>query len=546
MAGLKRSLLSSALIAGSVGAAMPVQGAIYELIALTGDPVPTITEGQTLTQLHDASINNAGTVIFHGYASGEGFGGSGLWAFESGILRNVVQSGQTTPGLAASTVFGSMGSGVINEAGDIAFQTVVLDGLDSSRSGPAVWLEQSGQLKLVARYGQVFSQSSTRVFGGSPTDSWYGLSLNDHGDALFTSDYRIGSDLSIKRRGLWVANPDELKLIASEGASPFGPFSSVRFDTISQGLSIQTNSTTSFFATLEGPGIIDSNSRAHWIVDESGLKTFARTGESFAELEDGVVPTSLGNLYLNDSGEGTWKAFLFGPGITSSNNDTMWVRSGESTQLVLRGGDSAPGTEADTIFRGFWPYLMTADGKAVFEGELAGPSVEGHSESLWFYEKGVAEIKARVGFQAHGVGADVVYESFVNRYAGSESGHVLFSGFLDGPGVDNSNDFGIWVIAPDGEINLLIREGDVIDIDADPLAESLATITYMDYSGISNGEDGKPSPINSFGTAVLTVGFADGREGILLATVPEPSILGAVCFIACATRWPKRSVRLSG
>jgi hypothetical protein len=121
--------------------------------------------------------------------------------------------------------------------------------------------------------------------------------------------------------------------------------------------------------------------------------------------------TPLMRKALNEFGEIALFSIISGAAVTSSDDHAIWLRNGAgSFTLVAREGDPAPGTPLGVTFTA----LMGSDSEPVSDV----PSL-------------------------------------------NNAGQMLFSASLTGPGVDSSNDEGIWFW--DGTtLNLVVRMGDSV------------------------------------------------------------------------------------
>jgi hypothetical protein len=170
---------------------------------------------------------------------------------------------------------------------------------------------------------------------------------------------------------------------------------------------------------------------------------------------------------------------VVGPGIDTSNDTGIWLLQKDGFKLGVREGDRAPGT-ADSV---------------VFSTREVG------FETLVFSGTGVVQNKS---------------EQFA------------FMGYLSGPGVTDANDVGLWASHRDGELQLIAREGQELDIDDGPGVDmrtigSISTRTF----------DATGQFLNDRGQVLFWATFTDGSKGLFLSdlvAVPEPC-----CFTLVAT-----------
>lgn len=116
------------------------------------------------------------------------------------------------------------------------------------------------------------------------------------------------------------------------------------------------------------------------------------------------------------------------------------------------------------------------------------------------------------------------------------AGQTAFTATLTGADVDNTNDRGLWATDLDGLVTLVIREGDLFDVDDDPINEDYRTVaSIINYVGIGN-EGGRASSFNDAGQLAFSATFTDGSSGVFVATIPEPTSLALLSLTGLAMR----------
>ncbi len=173
--------------------------------------------------------------------------------------------------------------------------------------------------------------------------------------------------------------------------------------------------------------------------------------------------------------------------VIGVNSDGLWTDRAGPFELFMRIGETpAPGAPPGSTFTGFALPAFDAQGRitinALYNDGAMGPDEEG----IWSDRSGRLELLVSGGDPAPGTEPGVVFGqggmfaiggSFRNWSLDGEH-QIAFHGNLVGPGIDDLNDEGIWVEAAGGT-SLLAREGQNAPGFADPLA------TF----GISSGID---------------------------------------------------------
>lgn len=149
-------------------------------------------------------------------------------------------------------------------------------------------------------------------------------------------------------------------------------------------------------------------------------------------------------------------------GVTS-NDEGLWSGLPGSIQLVAREGSSAPGTTG-VFGQNSWtgPSCVNSTGTVAFSASLTGPGIDSTNNiGIWVGAPGAVALVARAGNPAPGTPAGVVFSGGMQNWLMlNDAGHIVFRANLAGPGVTSSNDAGIWAGLP-GALVLVAREGDV-------------------------------------------------------------------------------------
>ena len=132
---------------------------------------------------------------------------------------------------------------------------------------------------------------------------------------------------------------------------------------------------------------------------------------------------------------------------------------------MLVTGAPAPVGEPDVVFDGFigGPALAAGTGELLVRAELAGPNVDNTNDMGLFLvdPSGQVSLLAREGDQVPGLAEGVIYASLNTLFLPSfnASGVAVFPAQLAGAGVFTFNDTAIFTGRP-GDVSLVIREGD--------------------------------------------------------------------------------------
>ena len=212
-----------------------------------------------------------------------------------------------------------------------------------------------------------------------------------------------------------------------------------------------------------------------WAGASGNLRLVAREGSQAPGTEAGVIfnSSSFTNILpvLNDAGQTAFSATLTGNGVVSTNDTGYWSEAAGTIGnpgLVVREGSQAPGTEAGVIFSSNGlanpiPRFNDA-GQIAFSSDLSGNGVDSSNVyGIWSEAAGASGdlgLVVRSGTPAPGTDIGVNFSVFVSP-SFNATGQTAFRAILTGPGVNDTNDRGIWSEAAgtNGNFGLVARKG---------------------------------------------------------------------------------------
>jgi hypothetical protein len=201
-------------------------------------------------------------------------------------------------------------------------------------------------------------------------------------------------------------------------------------------------------------------------------------------------------------------------------------------RIVALNGQSAPGTEPGVFFNTLGSAVIDNAGRTSFLSTLAGPGVDAtNDKGVWSEDGGGISIVARKGAAAPGtVGGETFLDFLLIKR--NTLGQTAFVGILTGPVVDGTNNTGIWTNAG-GSLKLVARMG----------AQAPGTLAGVFFSnGLFNyvfSNDGHVAfQCRLVGAGVImnvndTGIWSDANGALTLlarATYPAPSLLPGVNF----------------
>ena len=519
---------------GIVGSAL-ADTITFRIVALTGDPAPgTPPDVDFSLFFRDPVIDGAGHSAFVARLTGPDVGDSnddGIWTEGSGSLALLVREGDQTPGLPDGVLFatchaGFLCSSVMNDVGDTAFLISLSDGSGS------IWVHRSGSLNLVARTGT----QAPGLPAGVNFAVLRGPVLNDAGQTAFSSFLEGPGVDATNNFAVWSEGLGSVALVARLGdqapGTPKGVVFGDGFNRLSS-WAVGGAGQTPMQAYLSGPGVIPGtggNAQGIWSGGPGSLELVARAGDPAPGLGEEVnfdrFSSALTTI-INGAGQTSFFAYLSGPDVDSTNDQSIWSEGSGSLVMVARKGSHAPGTAKDVNFFRLIPgAMLNGAGQTAFAAYLIGPGVDGTNHvGVWSEGSGSLALVARSGSAAPGTAEGVTFSSIFPGPVTNAAGHVAFTAWLTGEGVDGSNNFGVWAEDRNRLLTLVIRERDQIEVAPGDVRTVLKVFMTTGETFISGGEDGRRMNFNDAGQLAFRVIFTDFSGGIIVSSFSVPGDL---------------------
>jgi hypothetical protein len=530
----RRGLVCATILAAFVCVATSAQAADIRTVALSGQHAPGTPDGESFHSLNAPVLNDAGQTAFFAFRT-PSLNSMGLWSEGSDSLALVARNGQQVPGMPDGVSFDFyFDELVLNDAGQTTFRTYINDSVEGNL-GEGIWSEGSGTLALVARRGDPAPGTPSGV--NYLNFSGFVPVLNDAGQIAFNARLTGATNDG----GIWSEGPGGLKLVACEVDPAPGAPSGVNFVSLGRPPVMNDAGQTAFFANLAGPGVSPANSRGLWSEGSGTLALVARGGDHAPGTPSGVNFRIIGSYSpaLNSAGQTVFISSLTGSGVDSTNDRGIWSDRTGSLALVARSGDQAPGMSGGANYGSFLsdPILNDA-GQIAFVATLIGTGVDSTNDSsLWLDGSGSLSLVAREGDHAPGTPEGVVFRGPPGLDASlvlNATGQTAFYSILTGSGISASNDFGIWATDRSGELQLIAREGDLLEVAPGDF-RTIGLIKRPFY--LTGNGDGRASFFNNRGQLAFAAIFTDGSSGIFVSNrvaIPEPSTLLLLAASVCA------------
>jgi hypothetical protein len=513
----------------------------YRVVAQSGDAAPAIALGETagnfaaFADLPGDSgpvINNKGQVAFTArmrlsaatvdpVLAGLGVAlqnDRGIWSEGAGALRLIAREGMPAPG-AASFFGNQIREPVLNDQGQVAFQVNLL----GETNDASIWLGGGNLLIPIARAGDdpppLTDENDQFLSFDDPL-------LNNLGHTAFRAlIHGTGVDpvAGVNDRGIWAKKSAELNLIPRAGEPAPGVSIVGGVNTLFTDFSspvMNDAGEIAFRATLIGNDVNAANMHGIWAEREGlGLRLVAREGGFAAQTNQQFA--QIGVPAFNSRGRVAFGARLVGGG------SGIWKEEFGGLKLVGRSGDAIGNNDDGLVFASFSQPLLTNLNRVAFAATLAGPEViAGENDRAIVVERRAGlQMVARTGdpvpipgdvtFAACDVSRGEFFSPVVN-----ERGQIAFLSCLDGPGITEMNNLGLFAVTPERELVKIAQTGDRFEVSPGVVQ----TIDAIRLHTGSSGNDGRGRAFNLRGELAFWIGYSPdgtattGGEAVIVAS----------------------------
>ncbi|MAY73148.1 MAG: hypothetical protein CMJ31_00200 [Phycisphaerae bacterium] len=481
-------------------------------------------------------------------------------------FRVVAMSGDPAPG--TTDMFEGFSTPVVSRDGSVLFR----GGTDALFDDSGLWVEHGGVLTAVALEGEDAALGDGSIFDSFLSYS-QSLFVADGGVALFRAKLRRFSAGVTDENddGLWINSGAGTVAIAREGDTPDGLGGAVAFppneiESIAA-LGVSGVALSRLLVDLPPLAAGEADAESLWMPDAPLF-----VPGDIAPGVGGDRFVSFSQPSVNPLGSVAFVGTLDGSIVRSEG---VWTGPIDSLNVIARAGNPAVGVD-NAVYRNFYEVSLNEAGDAAFRGLLI--TDDGSREwALWAGRRGAIRLVAREGQPAAGVEGGL-FGQFITFAAMSAEGALFQSTLQNGPGgVTSTNNTGIW-IEQDGELRLIVREGDeapgangatfnfltratanrrgdvafrarvvldgdpregiwvyhasldrlvpvvleddLIDVDPDPGSELLRRVRTLSFAMGSGGQDGRASGFGDEGNLVFHANFLGESSAVIAATLP--------------------------
>ena len=415
---------------------------------------------------------------------------TGIWADDgSGTLQLVARVGGLAPGTSA--YFSSLSNPAYNHNAAVAFFATLqlVAGQAGYTTDTGVWSSSGGSLALVARRG---GQAP-----GCPAGATFGafdaLALPDQGGLLLLATLNLNPAAGVtaaNQTGIWAGNSAaDLHLIVRQGAVYNGKtLTAISFLPRRPYVSGQTRSFAQNTGNLTFLGTFTGGATAIFQVSGGNVQAVLQRGASAPGLP-GAEFSAFGNPALNANG-----GLAFAATVTPSAAEGIWADDNTGTlQLIARTGTGFL-TLSDPVYN---------NNEAVaFRGALSTGA------GIWSNSGGSLALVARQGAQAPGYLPGATFAAFSSLALPDQAGVIFLATLTLNPaaGVTAASSTGIWAVETGGNLQLIVRTGDILN---GKTIAALSFLPILPYTGGQTRAFAQPT-----GNLAYQATFTDGTTAI--------------------------------
>jgi len=426
-----------------------------------GAPADFVGPGVVFDQAAQATIDSAGRLLFIASVSGPGIvAGDNNFIIVRGVpgsFQKVVQSDQAAPQLGGDLTLSTTGTNspisatmLSDDAGNIFFSSLLQGTGVSSSNDSAAWFGASPSFPLVLREGSPLPDLPATLWSSFPIprvhDGVLTLTATISGAGVTTSNDVV----------LTYATPAGAQTLLREG-DPVPTLGGLTTSAFNLGATDEFG--RAFFrVTTSAP----TNNQVLFLGTPGNISRVLSAGEQAADLPASVVYTNFSALEADGQGKLAFASTLC---CGASGPDPVAVFFGQpgGIRKVMTLGDAVPGLSGVQFGVQASPQIAASHGTLIFRAKLTGTGVTtSNDDALFMGRNGVLTMIVREGTPVPGLPGvnygPVNFQSHVSR-----EGAIVFQTPLTGA-VGATNNEALFARKPDGSITRLMRKGDSITL----------------------------------------------------------------------------------
>lgn len=210
-------------------------------------------------------------------------------------------------------------------------------------------------------------------------------------------------------------------------------------------------------------------------------------------------------------------------GGTPPPSAALFARRNGTVAPVMRVGDVDP-ARSDRTFRDLGHPLMGQGGLvgliAALKGQFGLPSPKPKApqirKTITQIRNGVPQVMAILEEQAPGCPTGTVFKRFKSMVVtDTPRGQIVFTAIVGGGGAGKRDNLGLWCVTADGEVKLLLRLNQLINVPG-----GTPTLRLFDALTAKPTNRGQGRSTDDIGFVTAKVTLSDGRKGVLRIPLP--------------------------
>lgn len=481
----------------------------YRTVALTGLPAPETALGVNYDTFSNPRISNSGRVVFRASIFGPGVVPSqndvGIFTINGEEESLVARSDEMPPGLVGNLEFNGSWLGVdglFSTADGAVFHSRITGTGIGDDNNDGLFTKAGAGLDLLAVEGGAAPAAGAGVVLHEPRV----MAVNPAGNSVIRTKLLGTGVTTTNEMAIYTMNSGEAQLIARKGDLVPTAAPGTTYSNLTDRIRINNAGTVAFTAALSSGAGVFTNT-------PGGVQHVALTGMAVPDSPAGTNFENFQEFSINESDEIVFVGDIISAGGEQAQGLYSTVAG---LHPIVELGDAAPGTILDPVFDSFGTPLINNLGDAVARVKLSGPGVfDTNDDAIYKFAGGGIELVARQNSLIPGA-TDLARFGDAFSLFYNDLDQVAFTTDLQGTNVDATNDHALFA-ETGGELQLIAREGDLFDVDPDPLMDDLRQIAQVLLSGSAGPYDGRASLLNASGQLVFGLSFTDGSQGIFIA-----------------------------
>ena len=474
-------------------------------VALSGAVAPGGTGG-TYTNFSNPVLNATGQVAFQASLTG-GTSTGGVFTGVPGTVQAVALQNTAAPN---GELYGTLYSAAttvtvnLNNSGQLVFQSPLTGGTPTSGIFTGT---SAGTLQAVALQSTAApSGGNYLAFAATGINAASSPVINPNGQVAFSSTLNGGSPSP--GAGIFVGAPGSLQTVALlGGTTPAGGV----YTTALTAPVLNNNGQVAFVSLLGA-------------ASPQGLFAGAPGAVQSVMLQGTTAPGTGGQLYgtpnsisYNDAGKISYTSSLTGGASTSG----VFAGTPGNIQPVVLNNTVAAGGSGGT-YTSISNATVNRLGQVGFTSTLTGGTA---ASGLFQTTLGGTVRAVALAGDANPDGSGATIASFSSGEVQNGVGMVTFIANLTGTGVTSGTNSVTLLAGLPGFLVQIVRQGDIIDVNPDPLITDSRTVSAIGLLINAGGQDGKGVNFNDSATLAYRLAFTDGSGGVFTSVVPEPASL---------------------